>query len=156
MLSSTLHNRYLLEHVDVRQESPSRIGHFLYRGLNYVNEIERSSREACKILFGAKYVEFRCLSGLHAMQTTIASLTKPGDKVMRVATKDDGGHFLTEQIIKLFGRYSCTYEFDDQNFLLDIDKTEEVIRKESPDLLYIDAMHYLFPFPLKELKETLS
>lgn len=152
VLSSSLHSRYLLEHIDMREDSPSRLGGFLFRGLNYVNLIEKSAAEVCKKLFGAKYVEFRCLSGLHAMQTTIASLTKPGDKVMRFETKD-GGHFATQHVLKLIGRESCCYVVDKGTLQIDLQKTNDVFQREKPALLYMDAMNHLFPFPLSQLKE---
>src|SRR3989344_2247097 len=155
ILSSPLYNRYLLEHLDMRFDSPSRLNGFLFRGLNNVNKIEKSATEVCKKLFGADFVEFRCLSGLHAMQTTLVSLTEPGDTIMRVSTKD-GGHFATQHLIKLFGRNSCCYVFDKKTRQIDLEKTKKVIEKERPSLLYIDAMNYLFPFPFKELKKIIG
>ena len=155
VLSSPLYNRYLLEHLDMRFDSPSRLNGFLFRGLNNVNKIEKSATEVCKKLFGADFVEFRCLSGLHAMQTTLVSLTEPGDTIMRVSTKD-GGHFATQHLIKLFGRNSCCYVFDKKTRQIDLEKTKKVIEKERPSLLYIDAMNYLFPFPFKELKKIIG
>lgn len=151
-LSSNLYSRYLLEHLDMRGRSPSRLGNFVFRGLNYINEIERSATKVCQELFGAKYVEFRCLSGLHAMQTTIASLSNPGDTIMRIATKD-GGHFLTETICKVFGRQSCSYAFNPETHELDMEITRQIIEREKPVLLFVDAMNYLFPFPLGKLRE---
>lgn len=151
-LSGPLYNRYLLEHLDMREDSPSRVGNFLFRGMDRVNEIERSAIAVCGELFGARYCEFRCLSGLHAMQTTMVSLTRPGDKVMRFSTKD-GGHFATQHLLKLFGRESCCYAFDRGTYRLDLDRTREAFDRERPKLLYIDAMNYLFPVPLRELKE---
>lgn len=154
VLSSNLYNRYLLEHRDMREDSPSRLGNFLLRGLNHVNTIENSATEICKHLFGADYAEFRCLSGLHAMQTTFLALTRPGDKIMRVATKD-GGHFLTELLCRSFGRTSCTYVFRDYSEI-DVDRTRQVYEREQPKLLYVDAMNYLFPFPLRELRSIVG
>jgi fluorothreonine transaldolase len=154
VLSTNLYNRYLLEHSDMREDSPSRLGNFMFRGLDRINVIERSATEICRQLFGAEYAEFRCLSGIHAMQTTIAALTQPGDKVMRVATKD-GGHFLTELICRAFGRTSCTYVFKDIGEI-DLDQTRLAFEQEQPSLLYIDAMNYLFPFPLRELREIVG
>jgi len=154
VLSSNLSNRYLLEHLDMRRDSPSRLGNFLFRGLDGVNTIERSATEVCKRLFGADYAEFRCLSGLHAMQTTFLALTRPGDKIMRVSTKD-GGHFLTELLCRSLGRCSCTYVFSDYGEI-DIERTRIVFEREQPKLLYIDAMNYLFPFPLRELRNIVG
>ncbi|SDK78082.1 fluorothreonine transaldolase [Actinopolyspora mzabensis] len=150
VLSSPLANRYLLEHLDMRQDSPSRLNNFLFRGLDGINHIEDSASEVCNRMFGGAYAEFRCLSGLHAMQTTFSALTSPGDRIMRISTKD-GGHFLTELICRSFGRESCTYVFRDISEI-DLERTEEVIESERPALLYIDAMNYLFPFPVRELK----
>lgn len=151
VLSSPLSERYLLEHLDMRESSPARLNNLLLRGLDRISTIEQSATDVCHRLFGSKYAEFRCLSGLHAMQTTFAALSEPGDTVMRVATKD-GGHFLTELICRSFGRHSCTYVYD-ENMSVDIDRTREVIERERPSLLYVDAMNYLFPFPLADLKE---
>src|SRR5712691_5848329 len=149
-LSSPLGNRYLLEHLDMRKDSPSRLGNLLYRGLDGINEIERSATLVCELMFGAQYCEFRCVSGLHAMQTTFAALTRPGDQIMRVSTQD-GGHFLTELICRSFGRRSCTYTFSDIG-QMDLHATADTFRRERPSLLYLDAMNYLFPFPLNELR----
>jgi fluorothreonine transaldolase len=151
VLSSPLGNRYLVEHLEMRKESPSRLGNFLCRGLDRVNLIEQSATEVCRLMFGARHAEFRCLSGLHAMQTTIAALSDPGDTIMRVATKD-GGHFLTELVCSRFGRKSCTYAFSRVGEL-DLRRTAEVFRRERPTLLYIDVMNHLFPLPLGDLKE---
>ncbi|MEU4683775.1 fluorothreonine transaldolase [Streptomyces xinghaiensis] len=151
VLASPLSERYLLEHLDMRGPSPARLGNLLLRGLDRVNAIERSATEVCRRLFGSEYAEFRCLSGLHAMQTTFAALSQPGDTVMRVATKD-GGHFLTELICRSFGRRSCTYVYD-EDMSLDIGRTREVFLRERPSLLYVDAMNYLFPLPVAEIKE---
>ena len=155
VLSSPLHNRYLLEHIEMRENSPSRLGTFLYRGLDRVNIIEHSAVEICRRMFGAEYVEFRCLSGIHAMQTTIVSLTRPGDKIMHVSTKD-GGHFLTQQVCKLFGRSVCDFVFDRSTYAIDLQLTREVFERERPTLLYIDAMNYLFPFPVSEIRQLVG
>lgn len=150
-LASDLDSRYLLEHLEMRQDSPSRLGNFLYHGLNGVNEIERSATTVCREMFSASHIEFRPLSGLHAMQTTLAALTAPGETVMRVSTKD-GGHFLTELLCRTFGRRSCAF-VTTHNGEIDIDRTRAVIRNSEPSLILIDAMNYLFPFPLAELRE---
>ncbi|MCL5045726.1 MAG: fluorothreonine transaldolase [Actinobacteria bacterium] len=152
VLATPLYNRYLLEHVDMRERSPSRLGNFLFKGLDRINADRKSAAEVCRELFGADYVEFRCLSGLHAMATTFVSLTKPGDKIMRIETKD-GGHFLSELMCRVFGRESCTYVFDPLTRRIDLDRTRDAFERERPQLLYVDAMNYLFPFPVKELRE---
>jgi fluorothreonine transaldolase len=155
VLSSPLGNRYLLEHIDMRQDSPSRLNGFLFRGLDRVNAIERSAIEVCRQMFAAEQVELRCISGLHAMQTTLVSLTEPGDVVMRFGVAD-GGHFATENIIKLFGRKSTTYAFDRERLTIDLDATEQIFKRDRPKLLYLDAMNYLFPFPIRQLREIVG
>nr|BFE72034.1 hypothetical protein GCM10020092_053350 [Actinoplanes digitatis] len=47
VLSTPLGNRYLLEHLEMREDSPSRLNNFLYRGMNGVNAIEASATEVC-------------------------------------------------------------------------------------------------------------
>ena len=155
LMASPLGNRYLLEHVDMRQDSPSRLNGFIYKGLDRVNAIERAAMDVCKDLFAADFAEFRCLSGLHALQTTMAALTRPGDCIMRFGLAD-GGHFATETVIKVLGRTSCTYAFDRDNLTIDLQRTAEVVRREKPALLYLDAMNYLFPFPVRELRQIVG
>lgn len=155
ILSSSLYSRYLLEHHTMRRPRTARLGNFVYRGLDHIAAIEASAVLVCDELFGAKWVEFRCLSGIHAMQTTIASLTRPGDTVMRIATKD-GGHFLTETICRLFGRKSCTFVFNRDTHELDVDASARVFKQERPAILYLDAMNYLFPFPVRALREVMG
>jgi fluorothreonine transaldolase len=84
------------------------------------------------------------------MLTTVVSLTKPGDKVMRLSTQD-GGHFATERLCYLVGRKSCCFAFDRNTFRIDIDGTKKILLKEKPTLLYIDNMTPLFPVPVSEL-----
>jgi fluorothreonine transaldolase len=83
------------------------------------------------------------------------ALTKPADTVMRFGVAD-GGHFATENIIKLFGRKSCTYGFDRERLTIDLAATEQVFQREKPKLLYLDAMNYLFPFPIRQLREIVG
>jgi fluorothreonine transaldolase len=151
VLSSPLANRYLLEHLEMRQGSPSRLGNLLFRGLDDVAAIEASATEVARRMFSADYVDFRPVSGLHAMQTTLAALTAPGDRVMRIATKD-GGNMLTELLCRSAGRQSCAYVFDGIGEI-DLDRTRALLEAERPALLYLDAMNHLFPFPVAELKE---
>lgn len=151
VLASPLADRYLLEHLEMRKQSPSRLGNLLFRGLDDVNAIEASATEVARALFGAEHVDFRPLSGLHAMQTTLAALTAPGDRVMRIATKD-GGNMLTELLCRSAGRQSCAYVFDGVG-TIDLDRTRAVFEAERPALLYLDATSHLFPFPVAELKE---
>ena len=153
VLSTSLYSRYFLEHHTMRGPRTSRLGNFIFRGLDHIAAIEASAVSVCSELFSANYVEFRCLSGIHAMETTIASLTRPGDSVMRIATKD-GGHFLTETICRLFGRKSCAFVFKQDNHELDIEATAKVIEEERPVILYLDAMNYLFPFPVRDLRNV--
>lgn len=155
VLASPLSNRYLLEHVDMRGDSPSRLGGFLFRGLDNINKIEQSAHECCRLMFDAEFAEFRCLSGLHAMLTTLVSLSNPGDKIMRFSTKD-GGHFATEHLIKLLGRRDCCCVIDRRKFDIDIEKTKEVFEREKPTLIYIDAMNYVFPFSIAELRKVVG
>ena len=48
-VGSLLNSRYLLEHLDMRRNSPSRPGNFLFRGMNDVKTIERSATEVALV-----------------------------------------------------------------------------------------------------------
>lgn len=149
VLGSPLGDRYLLEHLEMREKSPARLNNFLYRGLDRVNELEASATEVCRELFAADHADFRSLSGTNALHTIIAALTAPGDTVMRISTKC-GGHFLTETVVRALGRESVTFAFD--GFDLDIDRTRTILEEHRPSLLLVDPASHLFPLPVKELK----
>jgi fluorothreonine transaldolase len=150
-LASPLGDRYLLEHLEMRQPSPSRLGNLLFPGLDEMAAIEASATAICRRIFDAEQVELRCVSGLHALQAAIAALTAPGDCVMRVATKDGGG-MLTELLCRALGRRSCAFAFGAIGDL-DLDRTRTVIEAERPALLCVDPMNQLFPFAFAELRE---
>ena len=106
MLSLELGDRYLISNAAVRQGQDAWInGGLMCSGYPGVDLLEAAATEAACAVFGAQWVDFRPLSGLHATVATVCSLTRPGETVYSISP-DHGGHFATRALLESTGRRS--------------------------------------------------
>ncbi len=127
---------------------------FLVQGFPVFDELEVLAQKACKKMFGCDYVDFSPLSGMHTMTALISSLTNPGDLVMTLSP-NYGGHFATRSLLKKIGRKSIFLPFDEKKFEIDFKKLKELARNKKMKMVYLDAMCYIKPFNLKQIKKIL-
>lgn len=130
-------------------------GGFAAKGMPETLELVTSAEEAAKQMLSANKVVLNCLSGVHAMLSSLLSTTSPGDTVMTVLSKH-GGHFATKPIIEASGRKHVYAEYDIERQGFDVEKTAEVFRKSNAKALYLDVSVYLKPHPIKELRKALG
>lgn len=116
----------------------------------YMIEIDKIVVDLAKKVFNAKFVEHRPLAGQMAIQTAITAFTDPGDSVFQMH-EDDGGHsWPTRNPAKYKPDY---YVFDRKEWNIDVEATAKKVRDVKPKLLVTGTSFYLFPHPVKELKE---
>ncbi len=125
-----------------------------YKGNRYIAEIEAYTQELAKELFGAAYVDFRPLSGnISGIGTTFA-LAKPGDTALEV----HNGHHYAEKLLssplKVELR-SIPIPWDGRRSNVDLDATLELIAKYKPRIINVGSGVFLFPQPVRELKEAM-
>ena len=126
-----------------------------YQGCKYIDEVEILAIELAKKLFNAEYVNVQPTSGTVANLATFKALTKPGD-TMFALNVPDGGHIShsTFSVAGIYGLKVKNFAFDYKEMNIDVDKSIEKIKKEKPKLLLFGGSVFLFPHPVKELKEV--
>ena len=125
-----------------------------YKGNRYIVEIEGYTQALAKELFGAAYVDFRPLSGnISGIGTTFA-LAKPGDTALEV----HNGHHYAEKLLssplKVKLR-SIPIPWDGRRSNIDLDETLALIAEYKPRIINVGSGVFLFPQPVRELKEAM-
>jgi len=146
-LLSDLHNRY----------AEGLPGKRYYQGNIYVDEIERLTTKLAKQLFNVPYADVRPISGTNANQAIIFSLLKPGD-VMTGPPLQGGAHISSAKFgaVGMRGVNKIEYPFDVEEMNLDVDLTAKLIKLVKPKVALFGRSVFLFPAPIKELREALD
>ena len=146
-LISDLHNRY----------AEGLPGKRYYQGNIYVDQIEELTTKLAKKLFNVPYVDVRPISGTNANQAVIFSLLKPGD-VMTGPPLQGGAHISSAKFgsVGMRGVHKIEYPFDVEEMNLDVDLTAKMIKIVKPKVALFGRSVFLFPAPIKELKDALD
>ena len=125
-----------------------------YKGNRYIAEIEEYAQALAKELFGAAFVDFRPLSGNIAGIGTTFALAKPGDTALEV----HNGHHYAEKLLssplKVELR-SIPIPWDGQRSNIDLDATLALIAEHKPRIVNVGSGVFLFPQPVRELKQAM-
>jgi glycine hydroxymethyltransferase len=126
-----------------------------YQGCFYVDKAELKGNSYFYQLFEPEYVDLRPISGATANIAMFFGLTRPGDTIISLHTSD-GGHISHAEFgaAGLRGLNVKTFPYDNEEMNIDPDKTCDMVRKESPDLVVFGASLFLFPHPVKEVKDA--
>jgi glycine hydroxymethyltransferase len=147
MVISDLNNRY----------AEGLPGHRYYQGNRIVDEIEIKVEDLVKRLFGAEQADVRPISGTNANQALVFAFLQPGDKIL-TPSLDSGAHISSAEFgaVGMRGSNIRNMVFDNENMRLDVDGTRKVILQEKPKVALFGFSVFLFPAPLKELKDALN
>ncbi len=142
----------------VRSLLASELGHRytardrFYMGTRFIDEIEQHGEELAKDVFGAETADLRPLSGHIADLIFLACFAKPGDALMCVSPEDGGYPGLWDDGLAGFlGLKAVPFPFLKENMSIDIEKTEETIKRLKPKIVIFGASLILFPHPVEEL-----
>ena len=125
-----------------------------YKGNRHIAEIEAYTQELAKELFGAAYVDFRPLSGNIAGIGTTFALGEPGD----VALEVHNGHRYAYKLLSSYLKVeleSILIPWDGPRSNIDLDATLALIEEHKPKIINIGSGVFLFPQPVRELKEAM-
>jgi glycine hydroxymethyltransferase len=130
-------------------------GERYYNGNIYVDKVELKAIELAKKLFDSKFADVRPTSGTVANMAILFAFAKPGDTIT-TASLDDGAHISTAKFgaVGLRGLATITYPFDVENMVIDVDGTRKTLLEVKPKLALFGQSVFLFPTPLKELRDT--
>lgn len=147
MLSTDFHNRYAEGHPGERY----------YQGCIYIDEIERKCKEMAKQLFKCKYVDVRPISGTVSNLAVLFALIKPGENI--TAMDVPHGAHISHAVFGAVGVRGLnlkTYPFDVKDMNIKVDETIKLIKEFKPKVCLFGQSVYLFPTPLKELRDAFA
>jgi glycine hydroxymethyltransferase len=124
-----------------------------HSGGAWIDALDTLVIELCKRIFGAKWVEYRPMSGAQANGLALTALTRPGDRVMALPAKYGGHHSYREDGYSGgLGVHVQDIPYDERADAIDLNRLEDVVRRERPKLLIVGTAELLFPYPLRELR----
>ncbi|MCL2172729.1 MAG: serine hydroxymethyltransferase [Candidatus Bathyarchaeota archaeon] len=131
-----------------------------YQGQKYSSQIEDYAADAIKRLFNATWADVRLISGTHANTATFKGLALAAKNNRIVVTPLSCGahisHDYTGLAGSVLGLENINHVYDVNEFNIDPDKSAYVIRATKPGIVTFGGSLFLFPHPIKELKEACS
>lgn len=126
-----------------------------YQGLEYIDEIELLAIDLAKKLFKASWADLRPISGANAVLIVLSAFAKPGDSYVAPSVPA-GAHISQAEFgaagIRGLKVSHMPVNLEEMN--LDIDGSRKVILEAKPKLINAGGTIFLFPHPLRELKEA--
>ncbi|MCW3991575.1 MAG: serine hydroxymethyltransferase [Candidatus Bathyarchaeota archaeon] len=139
-------------------------GERVYAGCTYIDQVELTAIELAKGLYNAEFIDVRPISGVVANLIMFTAFTDPGDRIIALSIPA-GGHIsharkgLGGTAGAVHGLKVQYWEFDEEKYNIDVDKSVEKIRRlekegRHVDLMLLGGSLFLFPSPVKELSEV--
>ena len=129
-----------------------------YQGQKYISKIEDCSAKLMKNLFGCNWVDIRLVSGTHANLVTFMGLsTATKNRRMVVAPISCGAHIshdYTGLAGKVIGLETVNHAYNLNEMNIDTDKSAVIIKAARPGIVAFGGSLFLFPPPLKDLKDV--
>ncbi len=132
-------------------------GERYYQGNIYVDEVEKRVMALARDVFRCQWADTRPTSGTVANMAVLFALTEPGDIITNVGLAY-GGHISAAKFGAVGFRSvnAINYPFDVENMNIDVDGTIKLLRIVRPKVALFGQSLFLFPSPLKELREVLQ
>lgn len=130
-------------------------GERYYQGTEKIDEIETRVKQHLKTLFKCKHVDVRPISGTVANDATFSRYIQPGDIVM-VNSTAGGGH-ISHHKSGSVGKYThniVNFPLTEDGYHIHVEKTIDLINAIHPKVLILGKSLFLFPEPVRELKEA--
>jgi len=128
-----------------------------YCGTRYSYEIEELCNEIFRKKFDTPFVDVRPLSGGIANLVAYTAFTKPGDVIVSLGIPN-GAHVSSTRwgLAGVHGLKNVDMFFDNETMNVNVEKTVALIEKVNPKLVMFGASMFLFPEPVKEIKEMID
>ncbi|MCJ7635044.1 serine hydroxymethyltransferase [Candidatus Bathyarchaeota archaeon] len=128
-----------------------------YQGTKYSMEIEEVCNHIFKKNFGTKFVDTRPISGGIANLIAYTAFTKPGEIIISLGIPN-GAHVSSTRwgLAGVHGLNNVDMVFDKEKMNIDVDGTVRLIKKVNPGLVMFGGSMFLFPEPVKEIKEQID
>ena len=128
-----------------------------FAGTQYIDEIEALCVELLKQAFRARYADHRLVASMIGNLAVYTALTEPGDVIMSIA-QPFGGHSSnrSDGPAGVRGLKIVDVPMDPDELVVDMDVFRRMAPLVRPKLVALGASMTLFPFPLREMSETVA
>lgn len=127
-------------------------GQLMYRNLGSLKKLFAEAVNILKGQLNASYVDYRLLSGVHAMQCTVLALTEPGQEIWSLSP-DHAGHFATQYIVKRSGRISQTLPWNESQMDVDFQALQKMVDVSGqPAMIFLDQSLCIHPLDTHKLR----
>jgi glycine hydroxymethyltransferase len=128
-----------------------------FAGTKYIDEIEALCVELLKQAFRARYADHRLVASMIGNLAVYTALAEPGDVIMSIA-QPLGGHSSNriDGPAGVRGLKIVDVPMDPDELVVDMELFRKMAPLVRPKLVALGASMTLFPFPLKEMAETLA
>ena len=129
-----------------------------YQGQKYMTLIEDYATDLMKSLFKCTWADVRIVSGTHANLATFKGLSLAAKNRKMVVTPLSCGAHISHDYTGLSGNVlgleNINHVYNIDEFNIDVDRSIDVIRAAKPGIVTFGGSLFLFPHPIKELKEV--
>ena len=141
-------------------------GQRVYAGCEFIDKIEIMCQDLMKEYFKCKFADVRPVSGVMANLVLYNAFTSRNNGKMCAMPIPKGGHISHAPYQATSGRliYGTAgtvrgldvkyLDFDEENMNIDPDGSIKVIREFKPEMILFGASVFLFPHPVKELRDV--
>jgi glycine hydroxymethyltransferase len=128
-----------------------------YEGTELSYEIEEICNQLFRNHFETPYTDVRPISGAIANLIIYNALTRPGDILVSLGIPN-GAHISHTRWgpAGIRGLKNVDMFFDPETMNIDIERTVDIIRASAPKLVMFGASMFLFPEPIKEIREQVG
>ena len=128
--------------------------HWAFPGNEWLEAVYKRCHELLSEATGARFVNFRPISGVNAMTVALAALGRPGETIA-VLAPENGGHPITVKVAERLGLKAVHLPYRQEEFSLDTALVADFVAREGVSLIYLDAAQILFPHKLREMRSLL-
>jgi len=129
-----------------------------YQGQKYMSQIEDYATDIMKSLFRTTWADVRLVSGTHANLATFKGLSLASKNNKMVVTPLSCGAHISHDYTGLAGNIlgldNINHVYNIDEFNIDAEKSAYVIRAAKPGIVTFGGSLFLFPHPIKELREV--
>jgi len=128
-----------------------------YHGTKLSYDIEEACNEIFRKNFSTPFADCRPISGGIANLIVYTAFAKPGDNIVTLGIPN-GAHVSSSPwgMAGVRGLNSIDMFFDPIEMNIDIERTVQLIKKVNPKIVMLGASMFLFPHPIKEIKEQIN
>jgi glycine hydroxymethyltransferase len=153
-LASDLEGRYAEGENDLEGHVKKRY----YQGQRFMSLIENYAADLMKKLFNCTWADVRLVSGTHANLATFKGLSLAAKNRKMVVTPLSCGAHISHDYTGLSGAVlgleNVNHVYSIEEFNIDAEKSAHIIRAAKPGIITFGGSLFLFPHPVKELREV--